>query len=250
MKSEIEFLKQRLITHRGMHNIKEGIPENSIKAFEASIKNNYIIELDLHILKDKSVVVFHDDNLKRMTGVNKQLANTTYEEIKNLKLQDTDNYIPLFKDVLKVISGKVPIIIELKYDRKIGLLETEIMNILKDYRGRYAIQGFNPFTLYWFRKKYPEVIRGQLASDFRDNKMNIIKKLVLKNMLLNFITKPDFISYDINGLPSKRVEKYRGKKIILGWTIRTREQMQKAELYCDNFICENIEEIYKKLESI
>lgn len=142
MNDNINFLKENLIAHRGMHNMKKGIPENSIKAFEESIKNNYIIELDLHILKDKSVVVFHDDNLKRMTGVDKQLADTTYEEIKNLKLQDTNNYIPLFEDVLKVISGKVPIVIELKYDTKVGLLESETMNILKNYKGKYVIKSF------------------------------------------------------------------------------------------------------------
>ena len=145
---KLEFLKQNLIAHRGMHNIKIGIPENSLKAFEKAIECKYLIELDLHILKDGSVVVFHDDNLKRMTGIDKKIADTTYDEIKNLKLQSTNNYIPLFKEVLKLISGRVPIIIELKYDTKVGLLETETMNILKDYKGKYVVKSFNPMTVY------------------------------------------------------------------------------------------------------
>ena len=243
VKKDTNFLKQNLIAHRGMHNISKGIPENSIKAFKQAVKNNYIIELDVHILKDNSVIVFHDDNLKRMTGLDKSIREITYEEIRNLKLQNTDEHIPLLKEVLRVVDGKVPIIVELKTDTRVGLLEKETINILKDYKGKYAIKSFDPLTVFFFKKNYPQVVRGQLSSDFKNDKMNIIKKIVLKNMILNFITKPDFISYDINALPNKRVEKYRGEKIILGWTIRNKEDMKKAKLYCDNFICENIEEL-------
>ena len=107
MKKDLSFLKENLIAHRGAHNINKGIPENSINAFKEAIKNNYIIELDIHLLKDNNIVVFHDDDLKRMTGVDKKLKDTTYEEIKDLKLQNTDNYIPLFKDVLDLINGKI-----------------------------------------------------------------------------------------------------------------------------------------------
>lgn len=246
MEKNLEFLKQNLIAHRGMHNIKKGIPENSLIAFQKAIENNYIIELDLHILKDKSVVVFHDDDLNRMTGINKNIKDTTYDEIKDLKLQNTNNYIPLLKDVLNLVSGKVPIIIELKYDTKCGILENETMKILKQYRGKYVIKSFNPFSVYWLKRRYPKVIRGQLASNFTDDKMNIIKKVFLKNMIFNYITKPDFISYDIKGLPNKKIENYREKNLVLGWTIRNNADLEKAEKYCDNFICENLEEIEYK----
>lgn len=241
MKKDISFLKNSLIAHRGLHDINKKIPENSKKAFKEAIKNNYIIELDLHILKDNNVVVFHDDNLKRMTGINKKIKNTTYDEIKKLKLQNTNNYIPLFKDVLKLVNGKVPIIIELKYDVKCGKLEKETMNLLKNYKGMYAVKSFRPYTVYWFKKHYPNVIRGQLSCDFYNKKMNFIAKFFCKNMLLNFITKPDFISYEIKALPNKRVSKYKDKIPILGWVIRSSEDLEKAKKYCDNFICENID---------
>ena len=81
------FLTKTLIAHRGYHDIKIGIPENSIPAFERAIQNKYIIELDVHILKDNNIVVFHDDNLKRMTGIDKEIKLTTYNEIKNLNLE-------------------------------------------------------------------------------------------------------------------------------------------------------------------
>lgn len=242
---DLNFLKANLIAHRGMHNIREGIPENSLKAFERAIDNNYIIELDLHILKDNSVVVFHDDNLKRMTGVDKKIKETTFDEIKNLKLQNTENNIPLFKDVLKLVNGRVPIIIEFKYDTLTGILEKNTMEILQGYNGRYVIKSFNPMSVYWLKNNYPNIIRGQLSSDFKDSKMNVIKKLILSHMVLNFITKPDFVSYDIRALPNKTVEKYRKHNLVLGWTAGDEKTFRKAQKYCDNTICENLEEIKK-----
>lgn len=245
MNKNTDFLKQSLIAHRGMHSIKNRIPENSIEAFAKAIEYLYIIELDVHILKDKSVIVFHDDNLKRMTGVNKKVKD--YDKIRKLKLQNTNCYIPLLKDVLELVNGKVPIIIELKTDTKCGSLEEEIINILKQYKGQYAIKSFNPFSIYWLKKHNPEIVRGQLASNFKNEKMNIIKKVFLKNMILNFITKPDFISYGIDGLPNRKVEKYRKTNLVLGWTITNKFEMQKAKKYCDNMICENLVDLDNRL---
>ncbi len=245
MEKNLDFLKQNLIAHRGMHDIQNGIPENSLKAFEEAIKNRYIIELDLHILKDGNVVVFHDDNLQRMTGINKKIKDATYEEIKDLKLKNTENYIPKFKDVLEFINGRVPIIIELKYDVKCGILEKKTIEILRGYKGEYVIKSFNPLSVLWLKKYHPEIIRGQLSCDFKKHKMNRLRKIILKNMILNCITTPDFISYGIDSLPNKKVEKFRQKKLVLGWTIRNKEDLEKAKKYCDNFICENIKEYNK-----
>ena len=240
MKRDTNFLTKNLIAHRGYHDIEKGIPENSMKAFAEAIKNNYIIELDVHLLKDSEVVVFHDDNLKRMTGVNKKVKECTYEEITEIKLKETEEKIPLLKDVLNLVDGKVPIIIELKTDLRCGKLEKEVIKILEKYNGEYAIKSFNPLSVNYFRKHSPSTIRGQLASDFKNDKMFILKKLFLKYMLFNFISKPDFISYDIRTLPNKKIAKIREKQLVLGWTARSGEDMEKAKKYCDNVIFENI----------
>ena len=194
----IDFLESNLIAHRGYYNEKEGIPENSMPAFERALMYDLIIEFDVHILKDGTVVVFHDDNLQRMTGVNKLLKNCTYDEIKNLTLQNTDYKIPLLKDVLSFVNNRVPLLIELKIDSKVGILESALMNILKEYRGKYAIQSFNPYSILWFKKNYPNIIRGQLSADFKKNKMFFLKKFALRNLDFNILTKPDFVSYAIN----------------------------------------------------
>ena len=238
---DTSFLLHRLIAHRGYHNIKEGIPENSMLAFEMAIKNNLIIELDVHILNDGNVVVFHDDNIKRMTGIDRNIKDMNYYELEKIRLQETNQKIPLLKDVLEMINKKVPVIIELKYDVKCGVLEKEVIKILRNYNGQYAVKSFNPFSIRYFKKKFPEAIRGQLASNFKNVKISKIKKIFLSKMIFNAITKPDFISYDIKSLPNNRVRKLRKNKLILGWTIRSKEDLEYAKKYCDNFICENID---------
>lgn len=240
---DLTFLKQNLIAHRGYHNAKIGIPENSLLAFDKAVENNYIIELDVHILKDNSIVVFHDDCLERMTGLRKNIKDITYDEIKKLNLGNTNYKIPLLTEVLTLIDGRVPLIIELKTDVKVGILEEELVKILEKYTGKYAVKSFSPFSVYWFKKNYPDIIRGQLSAGFEKDKMFSLKKIFLKNMKLNFLTKPDFISYSVNSLPNKVVEEFRKENLVLGWTVRNKEQFKKGMKYCDNLICENFDEL-------
>lgn len=243
MKKDLDFLKNKIVAHRGYHDINIGIPENSIPAFQRAIEKNYLIEFDLHLLKSGEVVVFHDDNLKRMTGIDALIKGKNYNDIKDLKLVNTNEHIPLFSEVLRLVNGKVPIVIELKYDTKCGFLEDKVLEILKDYKGKYAIKSFNPLTVNYLRKKAPNVIRGQLSSDFKDDKINILKKMFIRSMVYNFITKPDFISYDIRALPSKKIKRLRKKKLIMAWIIRDKKSYTNALDTCDTFIMEDIEEV-------
>ncbi|MCL2382949.1 MAG: glycerophosphodiester phosphodiesterase [Oscillospiraceae bacterium] len=238
---EIEKLKGRLFAHRGLHDIDKGIPENSMLAFEKAVKKGTDIELDLHLLKDGNVVVFHDDDLRRMTGVKRVLKKCTYDEIKNLKLLATNETIPLLKDVLELVSGKVLLDVEFKYDIPAGDLESKACEYLDNYKGEFIVKSFNPYSVNWFRKNRPSFLRGQLSSNFKGEKLNFLKKFVMKNMLLNFITKPDFIAYGLKALPNKRVEKYRRKGTpILVWTITSNEELEEAKKYGDSYIFENI----------
>ena len=241
---DTDFLKERYIAHRGLFDKNNKIPENSIIAFQKAIQNNYSIELDVHLLKDGKIVVFHDDNLKRMTGLDKKVIDCDYEEIQKLKLDNTENKIPLFDDVLRLVDGKVPILIEIKSDRKAGETEKELMKILKDYKGKYAVQSFSPFSVLWFKKNYPEIIRGQLSCKFSKDRMLKIKKYFLKNLFFNFLTEPDFVSYSIDSFPNKSVEKFKNSgKLVLGWTVRSKDDLEKSKKFCDNIIGENLKNI-------
>ena len=148
---DLEFLSRSLIAHRGYHNNKKGIPENSVLAFKKAIDNNYLIELDVRLTKDKKLVVFHDDNLKRVCGVNKKVKDLTYKELLKYNLFDTTLKVPLFSDVIKLVNGRVPILIETKYHNRYGVLEKILINELSNYRGLYAIQSFYPMSLLWLK---------------------------------------------------------------------------------------------------
>lgn len=232
---DLKFLKNGLIAHRGVHI---SAPENSISAFKEAIKKKYIIELDVHLLKDNTVVVFHDDDLSRMIGKNIKLKNCTYEDIKNLKLLNTDNYIPTFEEVLKLINGKVPIIVELKYDRRVGLLEKEVVKLLDNYKGKFCIQSFNPLSIKWFKKHKPEYIRGLLLN--RKPK-NIIDKLCHTSFVL-YLTKPDFLSCNYKLSNNKKIIKYMKKNPVIAWTIRNDEELDKNKDSFYNLIVD----FYKK----
>lgn len=239
--SKINFLLHSPIAHRGLHNAKT--PENSLPAFQKALEGRFPIELDCHIIKTGEVVVIHDDSLKRMCGIDKEVANCTLTEIREVYLMHTRERIPLLKEVLELVKGKVPLLIELKYDQPVGKLEAAVIDLLKGYKGKYAFQSFSPLSLRWLKKNAPNIPRGQLSSDFKNCKcVSPLMVPALKNLWLYPITKPDFISYDIRALPNKRVEKMRTKNKlpVLGWTVTRVSESKEALKHCDNIVCEKI----------
>lgn len=234
-----EFLRKPLFAHRGYFNNVD-IPENSIPAFKKAIRYGYNIELDVHLTKDKKIVVFHDFNLKRMCKINKKIEDVTYDELIKYNLLDTKYKIPLLSEVLNLIDGKVGLLIETKVLKNNGKLEELLSNYLDNYNGEFAIQSFNVYSIYWFKKHRKKYLRGLLSSDFKTFNISNLKKLIGKTLLMDIILKTDFISYDIRALPNKYVENKKNKKVILGWTVRTKEEYLKYNKYCDNLICENM----------
>ena len=227
------------IAHRGLHTDK--MPENSLGAFQNAIDNGYPIELDVHLTCDGTVVVFHDDSLARVTNKDGYVKNLTKDTLKDYSLFGTKYTIPTFKEVLDLVDGQVPILIEVKNTGKVGELESALLKILKDYTGEYAIQSFNPYVLEWFKKNAPQIARGQLAGYFKGEKLSFIKKFALKRMLLNKkISCPDFISYDARNVPNRFVNKYKNLPLLV-WCVRSQDEYLKKVKYCDNIIFENFE---------
>ena len=236
----INFLLHSPIAHKGLHS--HNAPENSLAAFKKAVAGKFPIELDVRLTKTGEVVVFHDKSLERMCGIQKEVAKCTFTEIRELYLRHTHERIPLLSEALAAINGKVPILIELKSDQPTGKLESAVLEVLEKYKGKYALQSFNPLSLRWLKKHAPQTPRGQLASDFKNCKeVSPIMRPALKNVWCLPLTKPDFISYDIRALPNKRIEKLRKQGIpVLGWTVTKVKESQEALKYCDNLICEEI----------
>lgn len=228
------FLTEKIISHRGIYDNKN-IFENSLEAITKAKEKNYIVEIDIHITKDDQIVVFHDYNTKRITKKDMIIENNNYKDLNNQDIY----HIPLLEEVLELVNGKVPLLIEIKQKRKAGKLEHKLMDILNNYKGEYAIQSFNPLTIYWFKKNYPNILRGQLSYKFKTKKILKLKKYILSNMFFNIITKPNFISYKYDELSLSKIKKYKQKNItILGWTITNKKEYNKYIKIYDNLICE------------
>ena len=237
---KISWIKETPIAHRGLHT--KDIPENSLSAFENALKNNYAIELDVQFTKDKEVVVFHDENLKRITNDTRNIEDVNYDELKNLRLGNTNEIIPTLEEVLELVDSKVAILIEIKDCKDYIELSEKTYEILKGYEGNYAIQSFNPFILEWYKNNASEVVRGQLSGTFTEGSesLNSFEKFALKNMLLNFKSKPNYIGYDLEGIPKSKLESLRKKGVpIIVWTVKNKEDMEKAYKYSDNIKFEN-----------
>ncbi|MBE5758238.1 MAG: glycerophosphodiester phosphodiesterase [Clostridiales bacterium] len=225
------FVKYKL-AHRGLHN--EKFPENSLPAFQNAIDHNFAIELDVRVSKDGSLVIFHDHNLMRMCSVDLDIKNLTLNEIKSHKLRSSNYTIPTLQEVLELVDGKVPIMIELKPVDKHERIEEKVLAVIKSYQGDLAVKSFNPLTMLWFKKHAPNITRGMLSSYFENTNLPFIYKFLIKRLFLFNRIKPHFISYDLNNLPNKYV---KNKKVpILAWTITSIDMEKEALKVADNVI--------------
>lgn len=216
----IEFLKSNLIAHRGLHS--SNTIENTISSFIKAMEKNYIIELDIHILKDDTIVIYHDFDLKRLTGVNKIIEKLTYPQLSKIKIKNKYQ-IPTLIQVMNIIKGKVPLLIEVKSIDKNMKFYKKLVELLDNYKGLYAIQSTNPFVIEWFYKNKKSYPLGLII--FNDLNYKIFKK---------YTKMIDFISIYKKQLP------FKSKKMVLGWTIRNKKELEKYKPISDNLIVENI----------
>ncbi|MBO5682407.1 MAG: glycerophosphodiester phosphodiesterase [Clostridia bacterium] len=195
------------------------------------------MELDIQLSKDKQVMVFHDYSLKRMCGVDKKLSDLTCRELKALSLSGTEFTIPTLSEVLELVDGRVPLLIELKSGEWATALCEAVAPILDKYRGAFGVESFDPRLMSWFKKYRRRYARGQIVT-----KTKRCKKLhytfvsfCLSKLFFNVISRPDFIAVDIKRKKSLMI--YVCKKLfhipIFVWTVRAKEDIEscKAEGY-------------------
>ena len=217
------------VAHRGLHDLTPSCPENSLPAFALAAEKGYAIENDIHLTKDGEVVVFHDDDLSRMCGVEGKIEEKTLSELKELRLQDTDERIPTLKECLDTVAGRVPLLIEFKSFSFKGAEElcVKANAILLEYEGTYWIQSFFPWVPRWYKKHRPDICRGQLASGFYKEKFPLP---VVGMLVFNLFGRPDFVSYDIN---CPRNFFFRLCVLLgahpAGWTVRSADALKETE---------------------
>lgn len=226
-------LKRYRYAHRGYHD-KPQIPENSLPAFRRAIERGWGAELDVHLLKDGTLAVFHDSELKRCTGAEGILEELTFSEMKALRLEGTAEQIPAFGEVLELFEGKTPLIIELKtWKDNHRALSEAVCRRLDPYRGLFCIESFDPRAVLDVKELRPEFVRGQLAEDFRKEPQGLpyLRRYMLTNLLYNRKTQPDFVAYDFQrrlNRCNQRAVKDLGLQEVC-WTIRSREDLAVCE---------------------
>ena len=228
--------------HRGLHNGKDA-PENSLAAFEAACQAGYGIELDVQLSRDGKVMVFHDYTLVRMTGCDKKLCELDAEELTKLTLGESDQKIPTFAEVLSLVDGRVPLLVELKGETFDTSLCEKVSNMLREYKGIYCVESFNPLLIGSMKKQMPEVFCGLLYTNVcRDKKKKSALNMALTAMALNVVAKPDFIAFnkqDRDSLPVKITTRlYKAPKFV--WTVNKQEELDTAHKNGELPIFENI----------
>ncbi len=236
-----DWLTSEPVAHRGLFDNKK-TAENTIEAFELAIAGGHPIELDVRLTKDGKLVVFHDVSLLRTTGLDKAVADTSWDEIRPLTLLDTGQAIPTFQSVLETVNGRAPLLIEIKNESLKSGIEAGTAKALDGYGGKFAVQSFNPFSVLWFKRNRPAFRRGQLAGDFRAHpEMKPWLNFLLRKMYLNFFSRPHFVAYDINAGDFhffEEMKKRLGVPLIL-WTADTPGKRELCQRLGVNYIFEN-----------
>lgn len=233
----------KYIAHRGLHSKER--PENSLKAFESAAEKNISVELDVRLTKDCRMVVFHDDTLLRMCGVDEKVCDFTYDQLSAFRLGDSDEKIPLLSEVLKLIDGRVPMLIEIKSGAPFGELESRLNHLLKSYKGEYAVQSFDPFSLLWFRIKSPKTPRCQLISGYKKkfDVQYLGRKICTFPIVWRLISKPDFLSADLRSISLETAfQAVDAGADLITWTGRGRELIETASQFSKTVIAENFPE--------
>ena len=235
-RDSLKSFTEKPVAHRGLFdNIT--IPENSLPAFEKAVKAGFPIELDVQLTTDDRLVVFHDSALLRVCGDDRRIYEVSYRELQNLTLCDTEGKIPLFSEVLEVIGGKVPLVMEIKPDGRYEETARLSCEMLKSYKGEVCLESFHPMVLAWYRKNCPDIPRGLLATDYfkEENDRNIPERFLLTNLLLNFLAGPDFISYNYRyrNQFSYRVCRALYHPVNACWTIKSQQELEEAAAVFD-----------------
>ena len=228
------------IAHRGLHD--KDIPENSMKAFERAVKYGFAIELDVQKTLDNQLVVFHDESLYRMCAVKKKVRECTFLELCAFVLGASSERIPKLADVLDMVHGTVPLLIEIKSEGDWKTTTLLLARLMKKYTGEYWIESFHPLVLRMYRNISPNTIIGQLTSDLfkeRDSH-SLIVKFLLSNLLLNWLSKPDFIAYHYKYRTKTAFKVCKRNKRIktAAWTVKSQDTLDALREEFDVFIFE------------
>ncbi|MEZ5908142.1 MAG: glycerophosphodiester phosphodiesterase family protein [Hyphomicrobiaceae bacterium] len=240
----------RPIAHRGLHDAAKGRVENTFSAFSAAIAKGYGIELDLQRDRDNTPMVFHDSQLQRLVDAEGPVAAYSAKELKAMRYRASSDEIPTLAELLEVVAGKVPLMIEVKstWQRQPGEFERRIADQVKAYKGPVSLISFHPNVLEALAALAPDVPRGIVSGRFAGKgwwagDLGAIERFRLRHLLASRAARPSFVSYDIKALPA--LAPTLARRVcglpLFTWTVRTPEDRARAERYADAMVFEGFE---------
>ena len=244
--AELYWLK-RPIAHRGLHHAP-GVVENSASAVTAAMGKGCALEVDLQCAANHEPVVFHDSTLDRLTHETGPVVAHDVETLRTIGLRGSNDRILSLPDLLALIGGYVPIVLEVKSTwTGDGKFEANIAKALASYSGPVAVMSFDPHSVAAFRRVAPALPRGLVASRFTDkehwSELTVLQRFAMRHLLTSTFAWPHFIAYDIDALPAVAplVARTLLGLPLLAWTVRTKADRERALRYADAMIFEGIE---------
>jgi glycerophosphoryl diester phosphodiesterase len=231
------WLTSRPVAHRGLYDLAAGRPENSLAAFAAGAAAGYPCELDVHLTGSGDLVVLHDFDLGRATGVARPVATLTAADLPGIRLFGSDQHLPALAQVTECVAGRVPLLLELKRRGSADprALVNSVLRHLETSDGEYALSSFDPVLVYFLRRAKAGYPRGQISGLLRT--AGPVKRLIGRSLIGNVLTRPDFMSYELAGLPSLIVSAWRRRGVpVLAWPVRSAADELQARKYADNII--------------
>jgi glycerophosphoryl diester phosphodiesterase len=213
------------IAHRALHDAAAGRPENSLAALAHACAHGFPAEIDVRLTRDRQVVVFHDRALKRLTGAVGRVEERDAAALTRLRLLGTGERVPLLRDALELVAGRVPLLIDLKSSAVSPALERAVLDALRGYGGEVAMQSFR---------------RRAVRTLSRCEAPHAIGHLRRRGTLLAAAgVRPAFVGYRVDAVATRAVRRRREcGAVLLAWTVRSPADARRALCFVDNYIFE------------
>lgn len=231
--------------HRGLHELRKGIIENTSSAFQAAIDAGYGIELDVRPTSDGEIVVFHDSTLDRLTETSGDVIEHSCAQLKRIRYRDTNDRIQTLSQMLEQTAGRVPLLIEIKTEwANQGPAERRVAKILEGYKGQAAVMSFDPKSMAAMAAIAPQIPRGIVAERFLGDhavrSLSAWQRFYMRHLLSALIAKPQFVNYDIRALPAVAPWVWRNvlRRPLLVWTVRSKADQERAMRWADAIVFE------------
>lgn len=234
--TDLSWLTARPIAHRGYHDLNKAVWENTLSAFDRAVERGYSIECDVHLSSDGVPVIFHDDDLKRLTGTEGYIWQRSAAEMAALRIGGTADHAPTLQEVLDRVAGRVPLVIELKGipGKDDGLVE-KVCSLLRDYRGQAAIMSFDHWLIRQFPAHAGDIPTGLTAYGTKDHEMEAHFSMLAHGV--------SFVSYSVSDLPNRFIGFVRERlnMPVITWTVRDQAAVERTFAHADQMTFEGFE---------